>query len=80
MKWFIVALMFNAEVNQQGTDIYAYTAYPFADEILCRAFLKKNRELAVKIASLQWDGRAVESILCINEIELANWIDGEQSI
>ena len=80
MKWFIVAMMFNNEPNQQGTDIYAYTAYPFPDEIVCRAFLKKNKELAVKIASFQWDGRPVESILCVNEIELANWIDGKQSI
>ena len=80
MKWFIVALMFNGEPNQVGTDIYAYTAYPFADEILCRAFLKKNRELSVKIASLQWDGRPVEKILCVNEVELASWIDGKESI
>ena len=48
MKWFIVALMFNAEPNQVGTDIYAYTAYPFADEILC----KKTRAQPLRLSRL----------------------------
>ena len=80
MKWFVVALMFNVEPNQVGTDIYAYTSYPFPDEIVCRGFLIKNKEMATKVASLQWDGRPVKKILCVNEIELANWIDGKESI
>lgn len=80
MKWFIVALMFNVEANQQGTDIFAFTQYPFNNEILCKAFLKMNRALSAKIASDEYDGRPVQNVVCINEVELKYWIDGEQSI
>lgn len=80
MKWFIVALMFNIESDQQGTDIFAFTKYPFPDEIMCRAFLIKNREMAAKVASEQYDGRPVKNVVCVDEIKLQYWIDGEQSI
>lgn len=80
MKWFIVALMFNIESDQEGTDIFAFTKYPFPDEIMCRAFLIKNREMAAKVASEQYDGRPVKNVVCVDEIKLQYWIDGEQSI
>ena len=80
MKWFIVALMFNVEPNQEGTDIYAFTKYPFPDEVMCRGFLSKNRTLASNIASDQYDGRHVKHVVCVNEIKLMSWINGEQSI
>ena len=80
MKWFIVALMFNIESDQQGTDIFAFTKYPFPDEVMCRAFLIKNREMAAKVASEQYDGRPVKNVVCVDEIKLQYWIDGEQSI
>jgi len=80
MKWFIVALMFNAEPNQQGTDIYAFTKYPFPDEISCRGFLVKNKSLSANIASAEYDGRPVQSVVCVDGIKLQYWIDGEQSI
>jgi len=80
MKWFIVALMFNIESDQQGTDIFAFTKYPFPDEIMCRAFLIKNREMAARVASEQYDGRPVKNVVCVDEIKLQYWIDGEQSI
>lgn len=80
MKWFIVALMFNIESDQGGTDIFAFTKYPFPDEIMCRAFLIKNREMAAKVASEQYDGRPVKNVVCVDEIKLQYWIDGEQSI
>ena len=80
MKWFIVALMFNIEHNQPGTDIYAFTKYPFPDEITCRGFLIKNRELSANIASREYDGRPVQDVVCVDEIKLQYWIDGEQSI
>jgi len=80
MKWFIVALMFNVEPNQEGTDIYAFTKYPFPDEIMCRAFLIKNRELSATIASDKYNGRPVKNVVCVDEIKLEYWITGEQSI
>ena len=80
MKWFIVALMFNATPNQKGTDIFAFTQYPFENEVLCRAFLKMNRDLSVIIASDEYDGRSVQNVVCVDEVELKYWIDGEQSI
>jgi len=80
MKWFVVALMFNIEPNQEGTDIYAFTKYPFPDEVLCKAFLKMNRDLSVIIASDQYDGRHVKNVVCVNEEKLMSWINGEQSI
>lgn len=80
MKWFIVALMFNSTPNQEGTDIFAFTRYPFENEVLCRAFLKMNRELSVIIASDEYDGRPVQNVVCVDEVELMYWIDGEQSI
>lgn len=80
MKWFVVALMFNIEPNQEGTDIYAFTKYPFPDEVLCKAFLKMNRDLSVIIASDQYDGRHVKNVVCVDEKKLMSWINGEQSI
>lgn len=80
MKWFIVALMFNITPNQEGTDIFAFTQYPFENEILCRAFLKMNRDLSVTIASDEYDGRLVQRVVCVDEVELQLWITGEQSI
>lgn len=80
MKWFVVALMFNIEPYQKGTDIFAFTKYPFPDEVMCRGFLSKNRSLASNIASEQYDGRPVKHVVCVNENKLMNWINGEQSI
>ena len=80
MKWFIVALMFNVESDQDGTDIFDFTKYPFPDEIICRAFLIKNRELSAAIASKKYDGRPVKNVVCVDEIKLQYWITGEQSI
>jgi len=80
MKWFIVAIMFNATPDQVGSDIYAYTQYPFPDEISCRGFLKKNRELSVNIASREYGGRPVQNVVCVDEVKLEYWINGTQSI
>jgi len=80
MKWFVVALMFNASPNQVGTDIFAFTEYPFPDEITCGAFLKMNRELSVNIASNQYEGRPVQDVVCVNEVKLEYWINGTKSI
>lgn len=80
MKWFIVAIMFNISADQEGSDIYAYTQYPFPDEIMCRAFLKKNRELSVNIASSEYEGRPVQNVVCVNEVKLEYWINGTKSI
>jgi len=80
MKWFVVALMFNIELNQKGTDIFAFTKYPFPDEVMCRAFLIKNRQLSATIASNEYNGRPVKNVVCVDEFKLMKWIDGEQSI
>ena len=80
MKWFVVAIMFNATADQIGTDIYGFTGYPFPDEIACKAFLKINKELSVIIASKEYDGRPVQNVVCVNEVKLEYWINGTKSI
>lgn len=78
MKWFILVIMFNAPTTV-GTDIFAFTTYPFPDEWSCRGFLKKNKQLAINLASQEYDGRPVKSVVCIDEVQLLEVInDGEE--
>ena len=39
-----------------------------------------NRDLSVTIASDEYDGRLVQRVVCVDEVELQLWITGEQSI
>ena len=76
MNWIIVAVMISLPNDFTGSDVFAFTQFPFPNRLSCETFLKQNREMVEKISSKEWDGREVGLTLCVDNAQLANLKNG----
>ena len=76
MKWVIVAVMVNLPTDAVGSDVFAFTQFPFPSQLMCETFLKQNRDMVTTISSNKWDGREVKLTVCLDTAQLDNLING----
>ena len=76
MNWIIVAVMISLPNDFSGSDVFAFTQFPFPSRLSCETFLKQNREMVEIISSNEWDGREVALTLCVDNAQLANLKNG----
>ena len=76
MKWVIVAVMVNLPTDTIGSDVFAFTQFPFPSKLMCETFLKKNQTLVTTISSNKWGGREVKLTVCLDTAQLDNLING----
>ena len=76
MNFIIVAIMISLPNDFTGSDVFAFTQFPFPSRLSCETFLKQNQEMVEIISSDEWNGRDVALTLCVDNAQLANLING----
>ena len=76
MNWLIIAVMVSLPNDFTGSDVFAFTQFPFASHLSCQKFLDENREMVEIISSNEWDGRDVALTLCVDNAQLHNLMKG----
>ena len=76
MNFIIVAVMLSLPNDFTGSDVFAFTQFPFPSRLSCETFLKQNQEMVEIISSDEWNGRDVALTLCVDNAQLANLING----
>ena len=76
MNWLIIAVMVSLPNDYTGSDVFAFTQFPFPSHFSCQKFLDDNREMVEIISSNEWDGRDVALTLCVDNAQLHNLMKG----
>ena len=76
MNWLIIAVMVSLPNDYTGSDVFAFTQFPFPSHLSCQKFLEDNREMVEIISSNECDGRDVELTLCVDNAQLHNLMKG----
>ena len=76
MNFIIVAIMISLPNDFTGSDVFAFTQFPFPSRLSCETFLKQNQQMVEFISSSQYDGRDVELTLCLDNAQLINLMLG----
>ena len=76
MNFIIVAIMISLPNDFTGSDVFAFTQFPFPSRLSCETFLKQNQQMVEFISSSQYDGRDVELTLCLDNAQLVNLMKG----
>ena len=76
MNFIIVAIMISLPNDFTGSDVFAFTQFPFPSRLSCETFLKQNQQMVEFISSSQYDGRDVELTLCLDNAQLINLMKG----
>ena len=76
MNLIIVAIMISLPNDFTGSDVFAFTQFPFPSRLSCETFLKQNQQMVEFISSSQYDGRDVELTLCLDNAQLVNLMKG----
>ena len=79
MNFIIVAIMISLPNDFTGSDVFAFTQFPFPSRLSCETFLKQNQQMVEFISSSQYDGRDVELTLCLDNAQLINLMKGTAS-
>jgi len=77
MNWLIIAVMVSLPNDYTGSDVFAFTQFPFPSHLSCQKFLDDNREMVEIISSNEWGGRDVALTLCVDNAQLANLMNGD---
>ena len=76
MNFIIVAIMISLPNDFTGSDVFAFTQFPFPSRLSCETFLKQNREMVEIISSSEYNGRDVALTLCVDNVQLVNLMKG----
>lgn len=76
MNFIIVAIMISLPNDFTGSDVFAFTQFPFPSRLSCETFLKQNQQMVEIISSSEYDGRDVELTLCLDNAQLVNLLKG----
>ena len=76
MNFIIVAIMISLPNDFTGSDVFAFTQFPFPSRLSCERFLKQNQLMVEIISSSEYDGRDVELTLCLDNAQLVNLLKG----
>ena len=76
MNFIIVVIMISLPNDFTGSDVFAFTQFPFPSRLSCETFLKQNQQMVEFISSSQYDGRDVELTLCLDNAQLINLMKG----
>ena len=76
MNFIIVAIMISLPNDFTGSDVFAFTKFPFPSRLSCETFLKQNQQMVEIISSSEYDGRDVELTLCLDNAQLVNLLKG----
>ena len=76
MNFIIVVIMISLPNDFTGSDVFAFTQFPFPSRLSCETFLKQNQQMVEIISSSEYDGRDVELTLCLDNAQLVNLMKG----
>lgn len=76
MNFIIVVIMISLPNDFTGSDVFAFTQFPFPSRLSCETFLKQNQQMVEIISSSEYDGRDVELTLCLDNAQLVNLLKG----
>ena len=76
MNFIIVVIMISLPNDFIGSDVFAFTQFPFPSRLSCETFLKQNQQMVEIISSSEYDGRDVELTLCLDNAQLVNLLKG----
>ena len=76
MNFIIVAIMISLPNDFTGSDVFAFTQFPFPSRLSCETFLKQNQQMVEIISSSEYDGRDVALTLCLDNAQLVNLMKG----